>query len=262
MDIKRRGVWGQLRHDVLSNETGDGKVINVLDFGFVRLVDHMGSDLSVVRSARVSHDAAWRAGKDTGSDERLIRYLWRNAHTTPFESVTFTFEVKAPIFVIRQWHRPRTWSYNEVSGRYTELPEEFYVPDPSVIGEQCQDNKQARSLEAELPYALQASNLILASCHQSFNRYHELLENGVPRELARTVLPLSTYTHMFGTVNLLNLFKFLTLRLHDHAQYEIKQYARAIVGLIRPHVPVCLSAWESSLPEGVQCPDIPWSTGR
>ena len=86
--------------------------ISVLDHGFVRLVDSMGSDLSVARAARVSYDAAWRAGEDQGSDDRLIRYLWRNHHTTPFESVTFTFEVKAPIFVLRQWHRHRTWSYS------------------------------------------------------------------------------------------------------------------------------------------------------
>src|SRR5882672_11447942 len=96
--------------------------IDVLDHGYVRLVDHMGGDLSVVRAARNSYDAAWRAGLDEGGDAKLIRYLYRNRHTTPFEAVTFTFEVCAPIFVFRQWHRHRTWSYNEVSARYTELP--------------------------------------------------------------------------------------------------------------------------------------------
>ena len=101
--------------------------IDLLDHGFVRLVNSMGDDLSVVRAARVSYDAAWRAGKDQGSDKRLISYLWKHRHTSPFEAVTFTFEVKAPIFVFRQWMRHRTWSYNELSARYRKLPEEFYV---------------------------------------------------------------------------------------------------------------------------------------
>jgi thymidylate synthase (FAD) len=109
---------------------------DVLDHGFVRLVDSMGSDLSIARAARVSYDAAWRAGEDQGSDARLINYLWRNHHTSPFEAVTFTFEVKAPIFVFRQWHRHRTWSFNELSARYRELPEEFYLPDIDKIGAQ------------------------------------------------------------------------------------------------------------------------------
>jgi thymidylate synthase (FAD) len=104
--------------------------IDLLDHGFVRLVDWMGDDLSVVRAARVSYDAAWRTGKDQGSDRRLIGYLWKHRHTSPFEAVTFTFEVKAPIFVLRQWHRHRTWSFNELSARYRGLPEEFYVPRP------------------------------------------------------------------------------------------------------------------------------------
>src|ERR1700748_2537341 len=101
--------------------------ISLLDFGYVRLIDWMGSDVSVVRAARVSYDAAWRAGEDQGSDARLINYLWKNHHTTPFEAVSFTFEIKAPIFVFRQWHRHRTWSYNELSARYRELPEEIYM---------------------------------------------------------------------------------------------------------------------------------------
>lgn len=107
--------------------------IDVLNHGFVRLVDHMGSDLSIVRNARVSYDAEWRAGEDEGKDAKLIDYLVRNHHTSPLESVNFTFEVKAPIFVFRQWHRHRTWSFNEVSARYSELPEEFYVPDEVQI---------------------------------------------------------------------------------------------------------------------------------
>src|SRR5678815_1755750 len=124
--------------------------IKCLDRGWVRLVDHMGSDLSIVRAARVSYDAAWRTGEDEKSDEKLLRYLWNHAHTSPFEAVTFTFEVKAPIFVFRQWHRHRTQSYNEMSARYTELPEEFYVPRLEDIGEQSKFNKQAREMNRPL----------------------------------------------------------------------------------------------------------------
>lgn len=218
-------------------------MIKVLDHGFVHLVDSMGSDLSVVRAARVSYNASWRAGSDTGSDKRLINYLWRNSHTTPFEAVTFTFEVKAPIFVIRQWHRHRTWSYNEVSARYTELPEEFYTPDPQNIGHQSKDNKQGRTLGVHVHDV----DGYVAACNNAFDLYNMLLNEKWPRELARMVLPLSTYTHMFATVNLLNCLKFLSLRCDAHSQWEIQQYAYAVAGLIRPVVPVCYEAWENKL---------------
>ena len=122
-------------------------MIKVLDHGFVRLVDHMGSDLSIVRNARVSYDAEWRAGEDDGKDAKLINYLLKNRHTSPFEAVSFTFDVKAPIFVFRQWHRHRTWSFNEVSARYAALSEEFYVPEPAQITGQAASNKQMRTAE-------------------------------------------------------------------------------------------------------------------
>ncbi len=216
----------------------------VLDHGYVRLIDHMGSDLSVVRAARVSYDAAWRAGEDTGSDERLINYLWSHKHSTPFEAVTFTFEVHAPIFVFRQWHRHRTWSFNELSARYRELPEQFYVPDPVMIGSQAVANKQGRDLDGS-DRSGEVEQYRLA-CEASFAHYRDLLELGWPRELARSVLPVSTYSTMFATVNLLNLFKFLTLRADAHAQYEIRVYADTMLELIRPIVPVSVSAWEKN----------------
>jgi thymidylate synthase (FAD) len=215
---------------------------DVLDHGFVRLIDSMGNDLSIVRAARVSYDAAWRAGENEGSDARLIKYLWKNHHTTPFESVEFQFEVKAPIFVLRQWHRHRTWSYNELSARYRELPEEFYVPAPDKVGAQSTDNKQGRTNEP-LAFAGECAAMMRRQNMSAFRTYQSLLEGGVSRELARSVLPVATYSHMFAKVNLLNLFRFLTLRCDPHAQYEIRVYAEAMRELIRPIVPVAVEAW-------------------
>lgn len=224
-------------------------IINVLDSGFVRRVDHMGSDLSIVRAARVSYDADWRAGEDDGKDAKLIGYLLRNRHTSPFEAVTFTFEVKAPIFVFRQWHRHRTWAYNEVSARYAELDEGFYVPRPEHIGQQSASSKQARDLNPDAPSlnAEEQAQLIRHTCDTAFMTYRSLLAQGVPRELARSVIPVSAYSRMFATVNLHNLFHFLRLRLHPHAQYEIRVYAEAMLELIAPVVPVATAAFKESL---------------
>lgn len=226
------------------------KKLDLLDHGFVRLIDSMGSDLSIVRAARVSYDAAWRAGDDHSSDQRLIRYLWKNKHTTPFEAATFTFEVKAPIFVFRQFHRHRTFSYNELSARYRELPEEFYVPAADQITTQSTDNKQMRTTEPH--YNAENMRLVmLATCQNAFRNYKIMLADGVPRELARSVLPVATYSHMFCTVNLLNLMKFLTLRCDGHAQYEIRVYADAMRDLVRPIVPTAIGAWESTQGEKI-----------
>lgn len=222
------------------------EVINVLDHGFVRLIDSMGSDLSISRAARISYNAEWRAGEDEGSDHRLINYLMKNKHTTPFESVVFQFEVKAPIFVFRQWHRHRVWSFNELSARYRELPEEFYIPEPEHVGVQSKNNKQARDLSSgDLILANLIRESIRISCKSSFDDYRALLEAGTPRELARSVLPFSTYSHMFAKVDLHNLFHFLDLRTHSHAQYEIRVYAEAMLKLIEPVVPVAVKAWKT-----------------
>lgn len=219
--------------------------ITVLDHGLVRLVDSMGSDLSIVRSARVSYNAEWRAGTDKGSDARLINYLWKNKHTSPFESVEFQFEIKAPIFVFRQWHRHRTWSFNEVSARYAELPEEFYVPLRELIGVQSKDNKQMRDITGGNEEAASyAAYVIAESNKEAFSVYKELLAKGCPRELARSVLPLGTYSRMFAKVDLKNLFDFLRLRSHEHAQYEIRVYAEAMLKLIEPIVPQAVKAWK------------------
>lgn len=216
----------------------------VLDHGIVRLVDHMGNDLSIVRSARTSYNAEWRKPTEANKgDANLIHYLKRNGHNTPFESVTFTFEVEAPIFVIRQWFRHRTQSYNEVSARYTQLPNTFYIPDVSQITTQSSDNKQMRThninRQAE---AIQAQ--IRLCCEVAFETYEAMLLRGCPRELARCVLPVGTYSHFFTTLNLHNLFGFLSERLHEHAQYEIMVYAQAMLELITPIVPVAVEAFK------------------
>lgn len=215
----------------------------LLDHGHVRLVEWQGSDLSIVRNARVSYDAEPR---NDGSDEKLIRYLWRNKHTSPFEAVVFTFDIKCPIFVARQWHRHRTWSFNEVSGRYTQLPNEYYVPDVHVLTTQHQSNKQMRTDEVH-PEAEAFRVVINSICARAFNEYNFLIDRGCPRELARGVLPLNTYTHFFGTVDLRNLFHFLALRLHPHAQYEIRVYAEVLLKLIEPIVPVACAAFREEL---------------
>lgn len=217
--------------------------IDLLDHGFVRLVDHMGSDLSISRNARVSYDAEWRAGEDEGSDARLINYLYNNGHNTPFEAVTLTFEVKAPIFVFRQWHRHRTQSYNELSARYRELPEEFYIPEVTQITTQSTDNKQMRTDEVH-PEAELFRQLMRENNEVTFTKYKQMIADGCPRELARSILPVSTYSHMFATMNLNNLFKFLAERLHPHAQYEIRVYAEAMLELIKDVAPVAVAAFK------------------
>lgn len=255
-------------------------MINVLDHGFVRLVSYMQpspeihevdnldseyysteekygrairpfgwtGDLEVVRNARVSYDADWRTGEDEGKDEKLLDYMLRNKHTSPFEAMVFTFEVKAPIFVLRQWHRHRTWSYNELSARYAPMQEEFYVPQVGTIGHQSSDNKQARTLDD--PNAVwegRVGDVMEGINRDCFNAYKGLLEFGVPRELARTVLPLSIYSRMFATVDLHNLIHFFRLRIHPHAQYEIRQYAEALLQLIDPVVPIVTRKFREGL---------------
>lgn len=222
---------------------------DVLDQGFVRLVDHMGTDLSIIRAARVSYDADWRAGESESADEKLINYLLKNRHTSPFEAVQFTFEVKAPIFIFRQWHRHRTWSYNEVSARYTELDEGFYVPRPELIGTQSKDNKQVREIAfgEATPEQRTLADAMWKTCDHAFNVYREMIREGVPREIARSVLPVAAYSRMFATVDLHNLMHFLKLRLHPHAQYEIRCYAIALRELAGSIVPCAMRAFDEHM---------------
>lgn len=221
-----------------------------LDISPQEIVDDWDGDLEVVRNARNSFNAAHRAGEDEDKDSKLLNYLYSHRHTTPFEAMVFTFDIKCPIFVARQWHRHRTWSYNEVSARYTMFPEEFYLPDVEYVGTQSTSNKQQRIIESNpglTPEAAAFVNELQEHSIAGFRLYKEYLSLGVPRELARCFLAVNTYTHFFGTVDMHNLFHFLRLRLHSHAQYEIRVYAEAILELIRQVAPDCVHAFEESL---------------
>jgi thymidylate synthase (FAD) len=251
----------------------------VLNHGIIRLLDFMGSDLSIVRAARVSYDAAWRSGEDANKDKKLMRRLWRGSpeptitpsgndrldaailrsmevalpqlpkHSTPFEACTLTFEIMAPVFVFRQWHRHRTQSYNELSARYRELPETYYLPTPEVIGVQSLDNKQGRDLDFAETLIYQRNEEIewvRAHCEQSFSLYRKLLDAGWPKELARIVLPFGTYSHMFCTMNLLNFFKFANLRADPHAQYEIRVYAEKMIDMVAEMVPMAAELFKEA----------------
>lgn len=215
----------------------------VLDHGFVRLVDYLGGDARIVQAARVSYGPGTKSVRD---DTRLINYLMKHGHTSPFEQVVLTFHVKMPIFIARQWARHRTARTNEISGRYSVLPEEFYLPDGLRL--QSEDNKQG-SLDQTLPTneSDQLIERMKQNLHDAYQLYKALLEKGVAREVARTVLPLSLYTEMYWQIDLHNLFHFLRQRLDRHAQYEIREYARVIAEIVKKIAPIAWDAFEEHL---------------
>jgi thymidylate synthase (FAD) len=214
--------------------------VRVLDKGFVALVDHLGSDLTVVNAARVSFGRRKEAFGER--DAELVSYLAANGHTAPFRHACLTFHVKAPIFVFRQWMKHRVASdFNEVSGRYVEFPDgEFYVPE-SFRG-QSRDNKQGS--EGGIPEASRAaaSEAYLDACRGSLRQYRALVEMGVCREQARCVLPLALYSEAYWTAGLQAVSHFLRLRLDAHAQWETRQYAQAVRELAEPLFPRSLAA--------------------
>ena len=205
--------------------------IEVLDHGFLRLVDAMGGDAAVVDAARVCYDSR---SKGAAQDRRLIAYLMKHSHLTPFEHAVFKFHVSAPIFVARQWFRHRMASYNEVSGRYTEVKEEFYIP--AAWRSQDAVNKQGSVATAELDHA-GLSAALAAQVRSSVAAYREMLAAGVAREMARLVLPLNLYTQFYWTVNGRSLMNFISLRADEHAQWEMQQYALALAGFFRRRMP-------------------------
>jgi thymidylate synthase (FAD) len=219
--------------------------IKVLDKGFVRLVDYMGGDQRIVQAARVSYGAGTKSYRQ---DRGLIHYLIKNWHTSPFEQVQLTFHTKMPIFVARQWVRHRTARLNEISGRYSVMKDEFYLPDPENIRPQSEDNKQGRSEERFTPDQEQEIiNLFAEEQRGVYANYEKLLELRVARELARNNLPLSLYTEWYWQIDLHNLFHFIRLRMDPHAQYEIRVYAEALAECAKAVAPIAYEAFEEHI---------------
>ncbi|AEE15927.1 FAD-dependent thymidylate synthase [Treponema brennaborense] len=221
----------------------------VLDKGFVRLVDYFGGDARIVQAARVSYGAGTKTVRE---DAGLIDYLLRHEHTSPFEQVVLTFHLKMPIFVARQWVRHRTARMNEISGRYSVMRNEFYVPAEADVAVQSSDNKQGRSdsvVSAE--YAEKVRSLLEKGQDQAYAAYSELVESGLAREIARVNLPLSLYTEMYWQCDLHNLMHFLKLRLDPHAQKEIRVYAEVLLELTRKVAPMAVQSFENHTRNGV-----------
>ena len=219
--------------------------VNVLDKGFVRLVDFMGGDQGVVDAARVSY-----GGKSKGedADRKLIAYLLKHKHETPFEHAVFKFHVKAPIFVMRQWIRHRMASYNEISARYTEVKDEFYIP--TQWRAQDLKNKQGSVIAPTLDHA-KLTALFEGQVKAALKTYKELLDAGVARELARMVLPVNSYTEFYWTINARALMNFVSLRADVHAQWEIQQYAEALAESFKAKMPWTYDAFIQFVWRGV-----------
>ena len=223
-----------------------------LDHGFVTLVDCMprvimkdeeSADYAIAEAARCSYQ---RGTKTIADDKTLIRYLMRHNHTSPFELIEFKFHCKLPIYVARQMIRHRTASLNELSGRYSEMPEEYDIPGELRV--QSLTNTQGSEGSISEAQMQMAKGLMRLQSQDAFKFYNRLLEDGIAREQARTVLPLSTYTEWYWKIDLKNLLHFLALRCDHHAQKEIQVYGDAILDLIKPIVPWTIEAWEDYSP--------------
>lgn len=223
--------------------------IKVLDRGFVRLVDYLGNDSRIVQSARVSYGAGTKTVRE---DKGLINYLMRHRHTSPFEQVILTFHVKLPIFIARQWVRHRTARLNEISGRYSVMKDEFYVPDLNVIRRQSKTNRQGREEELAPELCQKAIDIITRDQSAAYADYEAMISDDVARELARINLPLSLYTEWYWQIDLHNLFHFVRLRADAHAQWEIQEYARVLLRCARAVAPLATEAFEEHAMFGAQ----------
>lgn len=238
------------------------KPIPLLDHGFIRVVDYMGDDSSIVQAARVSYG---RGTKKSLQDKGLINYLLRHRHTTPFEMCDIKFHIKLPIFVARQWIRHRTASVNEYSARYSILGKEFYLPEKANLSPQSKQNKQGRSADM-VPdeVAGKVLDTLKQDAINAYDHYIEMMneddqgniidENnvGITRELARMNLTLNYYTEWYWKINLHNLMHFVALRADSHAQYEIRVYADAMLDIIKAWVPYTYEALENHVINGVK----------
>jgi thymidylate synthase (FAD) len=225
----------------------------VLDHGFVRVIDYMGDDSAIVQSARVSYG---KGTKQISNDKGLIKYLMRHRHSTPFEMCEIKFHIKLPIFIARQWIRHRTANVNEYSARYSILDKEFYIPSMENVAAQSTINNQGRGEVLSSDEAAEVISILKKDAEQTYANYETLLnENpdgesidsskpGVARELARMNLTLNTYTQWYWKIDLNNLLHFLALRADAHAQYEIRVYADIMMDIVKKWVPIAADAFE------------------
>lgn len=228
------------------------KPFPVLDHGFVRVIDYMGTDSAIVQAARVSYG---RGTKKVNEDAGLINYLLRHRHTTPFEMCEIKFHIKLPIFIARQWIRHRTANVNEYSGRYSIMDKEFYIPAPEQLAAQSTQNRQGRGKLIEGEQAARVLQLLKADSVNAYAHYEEMLnedisgnildesKDGLARELARMNLSLNFYTQWYWKVDLHNLLHFLSLRADAHAQYEIRVYAEAMLEVLKAWLPITYAAF-------------------
>ena len=224
----------------------------VLDHGFVRVIDYMGDDTSIVQSARVSYG---KGTKQVSTDSGLIKYLMRHWHSTPFEMCEIKYHIKLPIFIARQWIRHRTANVNEYSARYSILDKEFYLPNPENLAAQSKSNRQGRGDIIEGKQAKEVLELLKSDSERTYENYEMMLnerfdgttidenKKGLARELARMNLTLNTYTQWYWKTDLLNLMNFLRLRADSHAQFEIRAYADIMLETVKKWVPITHAAF-------------------
>jgi len=228
------------------------EAIPILDHGFIRVVDYMGNDTSIVQAARVSYG---KGTKKVNTDAGLIKYLMRHWHSTPFEMCEIKYHIKLPIFIARQWIRHRTANVNEYSARYSILDKEFYLPISENLAAQSQSNRQGRGDVLKGDQAKKVLDLLKSDAERTYSNYEEMLNErydgtvidknkiGLARELARMNLTLNTYTQWYWKTDLLNLMNFLRLRADHHAQYEIRTYADAMLETLKKWVPITYEAF-------------------
>ena len=226
----------------------NGYTIPVLDHGFVRYIDHMGTDSRICEAARLSYKSPSK-GKE--QDKKLLAYLWRNKHTSPFEMVKVTLNIKLPIFVMRQYVRHRMQNLNEVSARYTELPNEFYIP--TLWRKQDTKNKQGSVINEHFNTSwmipnygwVTATEALEKHCKDSYKLYQQMISVGIAREMARMVLPVNIYTEIYACWDLKNLLHFINLRDDSHAQAEIQEYGKAIKSICKKLFPWTMEIYDT-----------------
>ena len=252
IEAQREAVHETRRATVAAMEALLYQPIPVLDHGFIRVIDYMGDDAAVVQAARVSYGAGTKKVRE---DAGLINYLMRHRHTSPFEMCELKLHAKMPIFVAREWVRHRVANLNEISGRYSILDNEFYLPAPEQLGTQSRSNRQGRGETITGPESVRVLEILREDAERSYSHYEEMLNeniagetldparSGLARELARMNLSVNFYTQWYWKIDLHNLLHFLNLRTDPRAQYEIRVYADAILEVVKQWVPLTHAAF-------------------